>query len=413
MANVKNSRSNVDDETRALRARIQSLESDKRETWEALERKNTDYDRLQEEFQGVQTKVIATRTELAQLQTQHQQAQSAQTSARFREQNHQQEIELLKKNNEWLETELRTKTSEFQKFRKEKAAQVSTLQRELEDALSSADMAKRNSETMKQRYEEVSRKAEDALQKIKTLQEKSIHQEEAFRAEMSSQQRLAQLWEEASKGARTRVAQLEQLLEEEREKESIEIGQARAEAETERVEREAAETKIAELEVQVERLEADLSAYSSGAIMSPQRPTNGQSTPQRPGSAMGMNLNIFSPATARLQKAGISMTQLYSDYTTTKAELEAERRRNEKLQGHFDELIHELELKAPELQEQRSEHGRMQAEIIEMSLMMEEMSKERDRAKKGAQKLEMKIGGFERESHALKQRKFYSYYSIF
>lgn len=383
------------------------MESDKRETLEALERKNTDYDRLQDEYQSVQSKVIELRTEVGRLETQLQQAQSSQTSIKFREQNLQQEIELLKKNNEWLESELKTKTAEFQKFRKEKAAQTSTLQHELEDALSSADMAKRSGENMKQRYEEVSKKAEDALQKIKDLQEKSITQEESFRAEMSSQQRLAQLWEQTAKQHRARVTLVEQLLEEEREKESIEIGQARAEAETERVEKEAAEAKVAELEVQVERLEADLSAYRNGVILppgTPMRPTNGASTPQRPGSSAGMG--IFSPATSRLQKSGISMTQLYSDYTAAKAELEAERRRNEKLQGHFDELIHELEIKAPEMQEQRAEHERMQGEIVEMSLMLEEMGRERDKAKKAVQKFEMRISGYERESGAFKQRKF-------
>jgi len=404
----------VDDEARALRSRIQSLESDKRETLEALERKNTDYDRLQEEYQSVQSKVIELRTDTGRLETQLQQAHSSQTSIKFREQNLQQEIELLKKNNEWLESELKTKTAEFQKFRKEKAAQISTLQREYEDALSTAEMAKRSVENIKQRYEEVSKKLEDALQKIKDLQEKSVTQEEAFRAEMSSQKRLAQLYEQNAKQHRDRVAQVEQILEEEREKESIGIGEARAEAETERVEKEAAEAKVAELEVQVERLEADLSAYRNGHILpssTPMRPTNGASTPQRPGSPAGMG--IFSPATMRLQKSGISMTQLYSDYTAVKAELEAERRRNEKLQGHFDELIQELEIKAPEMQEQRAEHERTQGEIVEMSLMLEEMGRERDKAKKAVQKFEMRIASYERESASYKQREyFYGIYQI-
>ena len=395
----------MDDQTRTLRARVQTLESEKRETLEALERKNSDYDRLQEEYQAVQSKVIGMRTDIGKLETEFQQAQSMQTTTKFRGQSLLQEIELLKKNSEWLESELKTKTADFQKFRKDKAAQVSTLQRELEDALSSAEMTKRSADTLRQRYGDVSKKAEEALQRIKDLQEKLVTQEEAFRAEMSSQQRLAQLWEESAKGARVRVAQLEQLLEEEREKECAEIGQAHAEAETERVEKEAAEAKVAELEVQVERLEEDLAAYRNGIILppsTPMRPTNGASTPQRPGSSLG----IFSTSTMKLQKSGISMTQLYSDYTAAKAELERERRRNDKLQGHFDDLIHEFELKGPQIQEMRSEHERMQGEIVEMSLLLEDMSRERDRAKKTVQKFEMRVGNYERESGALKQREF-------
>ena len=100
LSNMRSSRSNADDETGKLKARVQSLESDKRETLEALERKNKDYDHLQEEYQFVQSKVIESRTEIGRLESQLQQAQSIQTSTKFREQNLQQEIELLKKNNE-------------------------------------------------------------------------------------------------------------------------------------------------------------------------------------------------------------------------------------------------------------------------------------------------------------------------
>src|SRR5690606_40861870 len=100
-------------------------------------------------------------------------------------------------------------------------------------------------------------------------------------------------------------------------------------AESQRTEKEAAEAHIAELEVQIERLEADLAAYRTGTVLPPGTPlrnSNGPSTPMRPGSAAG--LAVFSPVADRMAKTGISMTQLYTDYVTAKSDLEAERRMN-------------------------------------------------------------------------------------
>lgn len=414
LSNYKSSRTDVNEEVRVLKIRVQSLESDKRDTLEALDRKSTDYDRLQDEYAAVQSKAIETRREASSLETQLQQAQSAQTSAKFREQNHIQEVALLKNNNEWLDSELKTKVTEFQKFRKEKASQIATLQRELDDALTSVDSTKRNMDSLKARFDEVSKKAQDALAKIQDLQNQALQREESFGNEMNSQQRLAELFEKSAKSAKARVAELELLLEQEHERESVEIGRSRAEVETERSEKEAAESRVAELEVQVERLEAELSTYASGGFVlanndpgSPHGSVNGNSTPRRrPGSAMGApgGMGFGSPAAARLQKSGLSITQLYSDYTAMKASFEAEKRRNVKLEEAINDLMSDLEHKAPEIQELREEHERLQTDLVEMSLLCEEAAKEKDRTRKEARRLESRIAEYERESTVLRQQ---------
>lgn len=393
-----------------MRIRVQSLESDKRDTLEALDRKARDYDSLQEEYTALQSKSIEARREVSSLEIQLQQAQSSQTSAKFKEQNLVQEIELLKKNNEWLDSELSTKVAEFQKFKKEKSIQSAALQRELDDALSSVDMTQRNFDNLKQRFDEVSKKAEDALIKVQDLQNKAVSQEESFRNEMHSQQRLAELFEQSTKSARARVAELERLLEEDHVHESAEIGRARAQAETERAEKESAESRVAQLEVQVERLEADLSAYASGAFITPGSPhgsINGNSTPnRRPGSAMGTpgGMNFASPAAARLQKSGLSITQLYSDYTNMKASFEAEKRRNAKLEQAIEDLMEDLEHKAPEIQDLREEHERLQKSLIEMSMILESASKEQEIADKETRKITSRVKEYERENGVLRQQ---------
>ena len=322
---------------------------------------------------------------------------------------------MIKKNNEWLDAELKTKVSEHQRFRKEKASQVSSLNSDLEEALSNVDMLKRSNETLKERYEEIGKKAEDRLNKIKELQSNAVSQEENFRQEISSQKRLAELYQKAMSTSKARVAEVEKIMEQENQRINIELGQAHAEVETERNEREAAEKRISELEVEIERLESEISAYASGAgavqqrSASPHGSANGVSTPaRRSGSAMG-HLNtpgsaMFSPAAARLQKSGISITQLYADYTQMKANYDTEKRRNTKLEEAMEQVLGDLEEKAPEMQELRDEHARMEHDLVEMSSLLDGAHKERDQARKELRKMGGKLADFERETGILRQQ---------
>jgi len=413
LANYKTSRMSVDEEARNLRVRVSTLESDKRDTLETLDRKCDEYDKLQEEYTTVQHKNIAMRREQSSLETKLQQAESAQSTAKFRVQSLEQEIEMVKKSNEWLGVELKTKVAEHQKFRKEKASQISSLNSELEEALSNVDMLKRSLESQKERLEGISKKSEERLAKIRDLQSHSANQEESFKQEISSQKRLAELFEKSMNTSKARVAEVEKFMEQEIERMNIELGQAHAAVETEHSEREAAEKKIAELEVEVERLEAEIAAYASGAAalpvtMSPQGGLNGISTPvRRPGSSMGNRATpgsaIFSPAAARL-KSRVSTTQLFSDYNQMKASYENEKRRNSKLEDAMEELVRDLEEKAPEMQELRDEHARMEKDLVEMSKLLEDASKERDQAKKETRKMGGKIADFERETTILRQQ---------
>jgi nucleoprotein TPR len=378
------------------------LEAEKRETLEALDRKNADYDRLQDEYKALHERTLEGRKEINRLESMVQQLQSTATSSKFKEQNLQNELTLLKQHNDWLDAEVKTKTQEYQKFRKEKAAQVSQLQRDIEEALQEVASEKKTSEATKERLDEVSTKLEQTIHKVQELNEQAIHREEAFRQEMNTAERLARLYKEASESAKARIDELDRQLGEEHRKISIEAGKAQAE----RREREAAEHKITELEVTIERLEADISTLASGVMNLPATPRgNGSQTPVRqpPQSALGTSL--FSPAAARLQKAGISVTQIYSDYNAVKAELEAERRRSEKLQLHLDEIIQDLEAKVPEMEEQRLEYERLQAELIHMSESIEQISREKDDAVKYGQKQLARIKDFERETITLRKSK--------
>ncbi|KAF2089482.1 hypothetical protein K490DRAFT_37376 [Saccharata proteae CBS 121410] len=401
LQNIKSSTSTSSSEAEVLRTRINTLEASNRETLALLEAKSTSYDRLAEELSSQQQKINALRREVTELEEKNQNAQNASTSTRFRQQALEQEVDLLKRNNESYEAEIRSKNDAYSKFRKEKSARISELQRKYDDANETIESLRRTETTLRSRLGEVNQKAEDAFVKIQQLQEAAVRTEESFRVELDSQKRLAELQKESATTARSRLQAVQESMEKIKEDAAEEIGTLQAEVETERREKDAAQARLSELESEVERLEADLAAKPAtfGVTGTPRRVNGlaGASTPGRSGSP-----GAFSPNASRVR--GPTMTQLYSEHAQLKSDLDAERRRNEKLSSTIDEMIQELEAKQPEIDELRTGHSRLEAEVLEISELLEESNRSRDTAKKEARKWSGEVNGLKRENDILKQQ---------
>lgn len=364
-----------------------------------LESKSTAYDSLAEELRNQHQKTVDLRREVSTLEQSVQAVKTEASNARLHEQGLQHEIEHLKRNNDWLDSELKTRSSEHTKFRKEKGARIAELQRQNEDLSSNLDGLTRTEKALRNRLEEVGQKADDAFSRIQQMQEEATRKEEAFSVELDAANRLAQLMKNSADTERQRQQDLLQQLENTKEEASEEIGRITAECDTEHHEREAAEQRNAELEVQNERLESELAVSrdrGSRRGSSPQG-MNGSMTPNRAASRMG------SPNPVRL-KGGMSLTQLYSDNNNLKVELEQERRRTQKVETSFDEIIQELEIVKPAFEESKSEHTRLQAELTEMSSLVDGIGKDRDNAVKEAMRAKGQVEAKLREGDILRQQ---------
>lgn len=403
LQSLKSSTSSITSEVSALNSRIASLESSNRDTVSLLESKSSAYDRLTEDLTSQHQKTVELRREKSELEQALQSTNAALSTANFREQDVKHEIESLKRTNDWLDKELKTKSEEYSRFRKEKSARIAELQRQNEEATSTVDALRRTESTLRKRLEEVGQKADDYLSQIQQLQEEDSRKGEAFRVELDSANRLAELMKNSARTERQRQQDLQSQIEQLREDAAGEIGRISAETETEHENRELADRKVAELEVQVERLEADLGTLRA------QRSTPGTPRPSINGHAFGTPgregspARGFSPGSSRI-KGGLSMTQMYSEYNTAKAELEAERRRNEKLSSTIDDMIQDLETRQPEIEELRADHDRLESDIVEMSSLVDTVGKERDQSKKETKRWEGQVEGLMREGEVLRQQ---------
>ena len=353
---------------------------------------------MAEELSAQHKKTIELRRDLSTAEQNLQNANSAAATARFREQSLQQELDLTKKNNEWFETELKTKNAEHVKFRKEKNARIAELQRENEEANSAIDTFRRSENALKGRLEETEQRYEESLSNIQQLKEEAIQAAESFRNELNSANRLAELQGSAAQNAKQRAQECQLSLERATADAAEEISRLRVEIESEHNDKEAAERRIAELELSVSQLESEGARQRS---MSPARSINGMapSTPGRPGTPGG----AFTPRASRT-KGGLTLTQMYTEYDKMRSLLATEQRTSQELRSTLDEMVQELESSKPEIDELRADHGRLENAVMEMSNLLESSGKERDDALKEARRWQGQVEGLTREGDILRQQ---------
>ena len=382
-----------------MKSRISSLEASNRDTLGLLESKTAAYDRLAEELSTQHKKTIDVRRELTTAEQNLQSANSSSASSRFREQSLQQELDLTKKNNEWFETELKTKSAEYLRFRKEKSAQISELQRENEEANATIDSLRRSENSLKGRLDEVEQCYKESISSIHKLKEEAIQAAESFRIELESAKRLAELQGTSATTAKQRVQECQLALQKEKDNAAEEIVQLRVKVETEHSEKEAAERRVAELELTVGQLESERPASRRSMNPAPRGLNGGPSTPVRSGTPVG----TFSPRTSR-SKGGLSLTQMYTEYDKMRTLLAAEQKTSQELRSTMDEMVQDVESSKPEIDELWADHGRLEGAVIEMSDILESAGKERNDATKEARKWQGQVEGLAREGDILRQQ---------
>lgn len=398
---LKNSSTSSTSEVQVLQSRIKALESQNRDTLAMHEAKGVAHDRLAKELSEQHQKYVDLRKQLSALEESKQQLENAAANVKFRETNFQQEIELLRKNNEWFEGELKTRSSDQTKYRKEKNAQVSELQRANAEASETIDTLRRTETTLRQHIEKLEQTTDESRTRIERLEDEATQNQASFRNELDSARRLATLHQESAELVKGRLQQLQAELEQTNEDAAREIGQLQAEVESERDKVAEAEGRIAELESGQENLLAQISELENAQRMpaTPRRPMNGAfETPGRAGSPA-----VFSPGGSRL-KGNMSVTQLYSENMQLKSEIRTLREKNEEKDAAMNEMIESLEQAQPEIEELRKENETLANQTTEISDLLDEATADREAARKDARKAIGDLEGAQRELNVIRQQ---------
>ena len=403
LESLRSSKADSTSEVGSLKARITSLESSNRDTLSLLESKSTAHDKLAEDLATQHQKSLDLRKEVSSLEQKVQSADAAASTARYHEQSSQQEIEQLKRNNDWLDRELKVKTEEFTRYRKDKGFRISELQRNNEEAANTIDAARRTEQTLRNRLEELSQNIEEYLSQIQQMSEEAARVDESHKKNTDSNRRLLELTQNAASADRARIQEVQDELDATKENAQEEISRLASEIQTETDGREAAEQKISDLETQIERVEAQVTQLRAQVPADGPLPDGVNGQPSTPSRAHSPASSLFSPIRSRL-KGGLSTTQLYSQNSELKSQIAALRKENERLSASVDEMLLDAESMRPEIEEVRSEKAQLETSVAELSSLVDHVSKDRDQAVKSARKAAGQIEAKIKEGEVLRQQ---------
>lgn len=387
----------------ALNERCEVLSNEKIEILQNLDRKNQDIKDLRAELDEARKQIVDSKKSLVELSNDAQLARSSANSSAIRQQNLEQEIELLKNNNEWLDNELKSKTEEYRKSRSERLARITSLESQLETLRSEYQVLKSSSDSSSERLTVVSQKYDDTLVKVKDLQNSKISLEEGFRNEIEAQRRLSELWEKSAKDAKNRIAELEEALSNEKRRDGGDSAKWRNEAEKYRL-------KADKLKKRLEILEEELSSAhsdnnTSSVPSAPFTPGAGPTTPLR--KILDSSSVIYSPSAriiSEIQKNGGSLTQLYADFQETKVRLERERHMNETLKAEMAQILEDMEAHAPEILAESEENQRLEFELSEMSIKLEQATSGYEKVQAQYKQSQLKLRDNEKERILMSQQ---------
>ncbi|XWW97468.1 hypothetical protein V2A60_005450 [Cordyceps javanica] len=391
---LKSKSSDHDADVKALNDKIETLQSSNRANLAIIEANNKRDATITEELTNQHQRNVELSREITALQQSEQNARGQLSSAKYREESIQQQLDHARRTGEWLENELKTKSEEALKYRKEKGARITELQRQGEDALSQVESLKRTEKQLRDRLSSLQTKVDDTLVRIQRQEESFAATVDSYKSELEDQRRLVDMSEQLSHKHQDRVRELD--AEKERLKDNYENELRRVRTELEQ-EKQAG----ADFEERIRQLEGELDEAQVRLDHAPP-PGSAPQTPRANGGAFARGASPFATPGSVRNKTTITATQAIDQLFQVKGQLASERRRTQQMAEELDGMIAALEAKAPEIQELQSESEMLRNEIARMSELSQQSFEERDAARKAARKAEGALNTSQSENKILR-----------
>ncbi|XP_053549834.1 LOW QUALITY PROTEIN: nucleoprotein TPR [Bombina bombina] len=371
-----------------------SLEAEKRDLVRVNERRAQELEHLNDDIKRLSDKLKEANVSKVELQLKLDEIQSSEFSIKHREKRLEQEKELLQSQTTWLNKELKSKTDELLSIQREKGNDILELKSALENKKDEVSRLEDQVKSLKSCNENLQRQAEDLMNKLKEAKDQQTSMEEKFHNELNANVKLSNLYKCAAEDSEAKSAELTRAMEE-LQKLLKECGEANtlmqqqlseAEASKCQVEKDLGE-KIGKMERELENANDLLSATKrKGTLLS-----EAELTAMSPTAA----------AVAKVVKPGMKLTELYNAYVESQDQLLLEKLENKRINKYLDEIVKEVEAKAPILKRQREEYERMQKSVASLSAKLEQAMKEMQRLQDQSDKANKQSTLLERENQRL------------
>lgn len=325
------------------------LHSEKIRTLELLDKKNKEIEVLNSDLKALQIQTSELRKNVIQLETSNQSANSNFVHSNIKIQSLETQVDLINNNNDWLNKELNQMTEDFTDYRNQKSQEFTKLRTELDEKTNALNSLQLAHENLKERFSDVSSKADNALLKVKSLSDGLASTKEDFFKEISQKDRLVELLKSSTEDAKTKIVDLEEKLKHSRHNVYDHAAQLQTELNQYKLKLVDAESKVQSLETTLDELSSIHDESSAN-------------TCQLPGSKF--------PVT--------SLNQLHSDFTLMQKQLVLERRAKERLEKQINAFVAELEQKAPLINATKERANYLEEQLTKLSFVLETTTREKE-----------------------------------
>ncbi|XP_057291201.1 nucleoprotein TPR-like isoform X3 [Hydractinia symbiolongicarpus] len=390
-----NNKQKIERHNEQLKQKSILLEQEKCELAEVMEKKNKEIDRLNEEWNEMSTKLADANTVRYQLQYKLDEIKNSDVRKEFKEKRLEQEKSMLLQQIEQMTSDLKTKSAQVVDLNKDKSAKLLGLESKCETLQQENAQFKAGLEASKKTCLEQERKIEMLLAKLKRIAEEHIEVESNMQQELTAQNKLVQLYKEDRDHVKakldevtTAISELQALLKQSTEdKSAVEVQLAS--------EHESLTSKIQELEQKIKN--QSLEIENANDLL--------QISKRKGDTIMSKDLSFLSPvaaASSKILKKGMTLTQIYSEYVKVTDELLNEKDENARLKLYMEQILQEVEEKAPLLLQQKEDYEHARQTIDNMSAKMEQNIRECNRLQNEHDEYERKVGYHKREEKRLK-----------
>ncbi|XP_067893509.1 translocated promoter region b, nuclear basket protein isoform X2 [Heterodontus francisci] len=374
------------------------LDNEKRELVRTLERRSQEVEHLNEDLKCLNDKLVEANSTKIDLQLKLDELQVSEVSIKYREKRLEQEKELLMNQNSWLNTELKTKTDELLELRREKSNEILELRCNLENKKDEVCNMEEQIQTLKAAKENFEKQVEELMSKLKESKEQSATMEERFRNELNAHVKLSNLYKGSAEDSETKATELARAVEE---LHSLlkQANEAHKVTEDRLVEADVSKIRaVAELNEKIIKLEKELE--NANHLLSATKRKGAATLSEEELAAMSPT----AAAVAKIVKPGMKLTELYNGYVEAQDQLLLAKQENKRVNKYLDEIVKEVEMKAPLLKRQREEYERVQKAVANLSAKLEDAMKEIRRLQKGTDEANKHSSLLSRENQRLKMQ---------
>ncbi|XP_077389339.1 translocated promoter region b, nuclear basket protein isoform X2 [Festucalex cinctus] len=373
----------------------QELEAQKLELVRTLERRNLELEHLNDDLRLMNDKLVEVSASKMSQQLRLEELEAAEVNIKYKEKRMEQEKKLLHEQTSWLNVELKAKSEELLSLSRQKGKEILDLKCSLQNKIDELNRVQEQVASLKTLNENHQKQKDDLIHKLKEAKEQQTTIEEKFRNELNANVKLSNLYKGAAADSDAKGEELSRAVQE-LHKLLQEAGEAnKALEENLQVANAAKDKAVSELKERIRMLEKELD--NANQLLSNLKLRGPVGTTSALTEAHMSSVSPTAAAVAKI-KPGMKLTELYTAYLESQEQLQLERLENKRINKYLDDIVQEVEAKAPILKRQQDEHERMQKSVASLSAKLEKAVKEVHRLQNETDEANKRCSVAERDS---------------